>query len=150
MPNKLLIIDDDVDLCHLLSRYLIKKGYTTETAFSGNKGIAKYKAGDFDAVIADYRLGDMDGIQLIKELRQLNSKVAILIITGYSDIRPAIEVTRLGAFDYIPKPLVPEEVLDTLKKMLNREPVKEPVTPPPGETAVFEKDYYIGRSNATL
>lgn len=150
MSHKLLIIDDDVDLCHLLSRYLIKKGYTTETAFSGNKGIAKYKAGDFDAVIADYRLGDMDGIQLIKELRQLNSKVAILIITGYSDIRPAIEVTRLGAFDYIPKPLVPEEVLDTLKKMLNREPVKEPVTPPPGETAVFEKDYYIGRSNATL
>ncbi|ANH81882.1 sigma-54-dependent Fis family transcriptional regulator [Niabella ginsenosidivorans] len=149
MPNKLLIIDDDVDLCHLLSRYLFKKGYVTETAFSGNKGIAKYKTGDFDAVIADYRLGDMDGIQLIRELKQINSKVAILIITGYSDIRPAIEVTRLGAFDYIPKPLVPEEVLEILKKMLNREYSGEQAALPQNEAILFEQDYYIGTSDAT-
>ncbi|MGC4234240.1 MAG: sigma-54 dependent transcriptional regulator [Niabella sp.] len=149
MPHKLLIIDDDVDLCHLLSKYLLKKGYYVETAFSGNKGLAKYKAGSFDAVIADYRLGDMEGPQLLKELKEVNSKVAVLIITGYSDIRPAIEVIRLGAFDYIPKPLVPEEVTDILQKMLCCDYVKEkPVVHP--EAASSSNDYYIGKSKATL
>lgn len=76
MPQKLLIIDDDADLCQLLSRYLKKNGYQVETAYSGNKGVARYKAENFDAVIADYRLGDMDGTALVKELKQLNANAA--------------------------------------------------------------------------
>ncbi|WP_300601248.1 sigma-54 dependent transcriptional regulator [Niabella sp.] len=149
MPTKLLIIDDDVDLCQLLARYLLKNGYEVETAYSGNKGIAKYKADHFDAVIADYRLGDMNGAQLVRELKTLNSKVAVLIITGYSDIRQAIEVTRLGVFDYIPKPLVPEEVLELLKKMTTLQHHKEvEATTGSGEHA-FVQDYYIGKSKPT-
>ncbi|WP_018629117.1 sigma-54-dependent transcriptional regulator [Niabella aurantiaca] len=149
MPHKLLIIDDDADLCQLLTRYLLKNGYEVETAYSGNKGIAKYKTGRFDAVIADYRLGDMDGAQLVRELKYLNNQAAILIITGYSDIRPAIEVTRLGAFDYIPKPLVPEEVLELLKKMITRSEGSGPAPVSQSSTGAFSEEYYIGKAKAT-
>ncbi|MCD2421565.1 sigma-54 dependent transcriptional regulator [Niabella pedocola] len=149
MPIKLLIIDDDVDLCQLLARYLLKNGYEVETAYSGNKGIAKYKADHFDAVITDYRLGDMDGVQLVRELKELNSKVAVLVITGYSDIRQAIEVTRLGVFDYIPKPLVPEEVLELLKKMTTRQQSGEEGPSIKSNSSAFTEDYYIGKSKPT-
>ena len=149
MPVKLLIIDDDADLCQLLARYLLKNGYEVETAYSGNKGVAKYKAAPFDAVIADYRLGDMDGVRLVQELKQVNKKAAILVITGYSDIRQAIEVTRLGAFDYIPKPLVPEEVLDLLKKMTTQQQAKEPESSRSVSGDFFHQEYYIGKSKPT-
>ncbi|MGJ7032506.1 sigma-54-dependent transcriptional regulator [Niabella hirudinis] len=149
MPAKLLIIDDDADLCQLLTHYLIKKGYEVETAFSGNKGIAKYKAASFDAVIADYRLGDMDGVQLVQRLKEVNEKAAILVITGYSDIRQAIEVTRLGVVDYIPKPLVPEEVLELLKKMTAAECEKKTGAFLGSPEIVFNEECYIGKSKPT-
>jgi two-component system response regulator HydG len=111
MAKRALIIDDDIDLCLLLSRFLNKNGFETATAHSGAKGIALYDPANFDVVIADYRLDDMDGIKLIKGLKAKDPHVAILVITGYSDIKTAVEVIKLGAFDYITKPLIPDEVL---------------------------------------
>lgn len=116
MSNKILIIDDDTDLCNLLKRFLLKSGYEADTAHSGAKGIAKFKEEKFDIVICDYRLGDMEGSEVLKALRKENSGVKVLMITGYSDIKTAVEVIKLGAFDYIVKPLVPDEVLSVLKK----------------------------------
>ncbi len=118
MLKKLLIIDDDTDLCHLLSRLLEKNGYGTQEAFSGKKGIECYKEQQHDAVICDYRLGDMDGIQLVRELKEIDPRVPILIITGYSDIKTAVEVIKSGASDYITKPLIPDEVIKIVTQLL--------------------------------
>ena len=118
MNKKILIIDDDVDLCTLLGRYLSRKGFDTELAHTGNKGIAKFTEQPFDAVISDYRLGDMEGKELIAALKQKNPAVKILMITGYSDIKTAVEVIKLGAYDYITKPLIPEEVFSILNTLL--------------------------------
>ena len=118
MNKKILIIDDDIDLCTLLSRYLSKKGFETETAHTGSKGIAKFTEHKFDAVICDYRLGDMDGKHIIAALKDKDPSVKLLVITGYSDIKTAVEVIKLGAFDYITKPLIPDEVTSILANLL--------------------------------
>jgi two-component system response regulator HydG len=118
MNKKILIIDDDIDLCTLLSRYLNKKGFETETAHTGSKGIAKFSEHKFDAVICDYRLGDMDGKHIIAALKDKDPSIRILVITGYSDIKTAVEVIKLGAFDYITKPLIPDEVSAILSNLL--------------------------------
>ena len=118
MRNRILIIDDDIDLCTLLARFLSKNGYETEMAYTGKKGITLFTEKKFDVVICDYRLGDMEGIEVISALKKLNPHVIVLIITGYSDIKTAVEVIRLGALDYITKPLIPDEVLSVLKKVL--------------------------------
>src|SRR5258705_1183259 len=118
MRNRILIIDDDMDLCTLLARFLSKNGYETEVAYTGKKGISLFAEKKFDVVICDYRLGDMEGIEVISALKKLNPHVIVLIITGYSDIKTAVEVIRLGALDYITKPLIPDEVLSVLKKVL--------------------------------
>lgn len=118
MRNSILIIDDDMDLCTLLSRFLNKNGYETDIAHTGAKGIARFSEKKFDVVICDYRLGDMEGKDVVSALKKINQQVIVLVITGYSDIKTAVEVIRLGAMDYIAKPLIPDEVLSVLNKAL--------------------------------
>ena len=118
MNRRILIIDDDLDMCTLLSRYLSRKGFETDVAHSGSKGIVKCKEGNFDIVLCDYRLGDKDGKDVLVEIKAHKPETIVLIITGYSDIKTAIEVVKLGAYDYITKPLIPDEVLNVLATAL--------------------------------
>jgi two-component system response regulator HydG len=118
MRNNILIIDDDMDLCALLARFLSKNGYETAMAYTGKKGISMFSEKKFDIVICDYRLGDMEGIEVISFLKELDQNVIVLVITAYSDIKTAVEVIRVGAWDYITKPLIPDEVLSVLKRAL--------------------------------
>src|SRR6478609_4588487 len=119
MKNSVLVIDDDVDMCALLSRFLTKNDYIVDTAHSSAKGIEKFKAGKFDIVISDFRLGEKkDGKDVLLEIKQHNPSAIVLIITGYSDIKIAVDVIKSGAYDYITKPLVPDEVLSVLKSAL--------------------------------
>jgi len=152
MSKKVLIIDDDTDLCLLLSRYLNKNGFETSIAPSGQKGITLYGNQSFDAVICDYRLGDMDGIQVIRALKKADPQAKILIITGYSDIKTAVEVIKEGAYDYIIKPLIPDEVLSILNKLVTGEADAAPGPTVKGERATpkpaTNPDIYTGQSAA--
>jgi two-component system response regulator HydG len=118
--KRVLIIDDDMDLCRLLSSYLLRKGFEADTALSGVKGILKFSESKYDVVICDYRLGDMNGKELIASLKEHDPAVKVLVITGYSDIKTAVEVIKLGAFDYITKPLIPDEVVSLLSNILEK------------------------------
>ncbi|WP_153800947.1 sigma-54-dependent transcriptional regulator [Foetidibacter luteolus] len=120
MKKRVLIIDDDTDMCLLLSRLLTKNGYETDTAHSGLKGIAKVKESTFDVVLCDYRLGDKEGKDVLLEIKTINPETIVLIITGYSDIKTAVEVIKNGAYDYITKPLIPDEVLNVLATALKQ------------------------------
>ncbi|MEO6838923.1 MAG: sigma-54 dependent transcriptional regulator [Ginsengibacter sp.] len=118
MNKRILIIDDDFDMCALLSRFLEKKGYSTEIAHNGAKGIAKFNEYHFDIVLCDYRLGDKDGKDVLLKIKETKPKTIVIIITGYSDIKTAVDVIKLGAFDYITKPLIPDEVVNVIEKAL--------------------------------
>jgi two-component system, NtrC family, response regulator HydG len=118
--KKILIIDDDTDMCALLVNLLNKKGYETDFAHSGAKGLKKFKEDKFDLVMSDYRLGDMEGGKLLTEIKKVDSHANVIIFTGYEDIKTAVNVIKLGAFDYIVKPLIPDEVLSTVEKSFDR------------------------------
>ncbi len=121
--KRILIIDDDMDMCNLLSRFLNRKGFETDTAFTGSKGLLKFREKNYDVVLCDFRLGDMDGREALTELKKVNPTAVVIIITGYQDIKMAVEIMRQGAFDYITKPLIPEEVVNVINKGLNTEQV---------------------------
>ena len=129
MKKKILIIDDDFDMCALLSRYLDKKGYETSTAHNGSKGLNKFNEEHFDIVLCDFRLGDKDGKDVLSKIKQAKPKTIVIIITGYSDIKVAVDVIKMGAFDYITKPLIPDEVINVIEKSL-ASPVSEAVLQP--------------------
>lgn len=117
-----------MDLCTLLGRFLSKNGYDVDVAHAGNKGIAKFSEAQFNLVICDYRLGDMEGIDVLKALRKENPAIKVLMITGYSDIKTAVEVIKMGAFDYIAKPLIPDEVLMVINKAIESPAIAETET----------------------
>jgi two-component system, NtrC family, response regulator HydG len=154
MNKKILIIDDDTDLCILLSRYLTRKGFETEMAHAGNKGIAKFAEQKFAAVICDYRLGDMEGKEIIAALKEKDPGIKILVITGYSDIKTAVEVIKLGAYDYITKPLIPDEVFSILNTLLqlpadydgNGKKAKAVSDSGKAATVNADNDFFIGQS----
>jgi two-component system response regulator HydG len=118
--KKILIIDDDTDMCSLLVNLLNKKGYETDFAHSGAKGLKKFKEDKFDLVMSDYRLGDMEGGKLLSEIKKIDAHANVIIFTGYEDIKTAVNVIKLGAFDYIVKPLIPDEVISTVEKSFDR------------------------------
>jgi two-component system response regulator HydG len=117
--KKILIIEDDVDICMLLKRFLVKNNYEVFAAHSGNKGLAIFDEEKPDLVLSDFRLGDLDGSQVLNKIKQKNSSTPVIIITGYSDIKVAVNVIKQGAYDYITKPLFPDEILLTIKRALN-------------------------------
>src|SRR3954471_11628534 len=116
--KRILIIDDDMDMCALLSRFLQRNGFETDAAHTGQKGIAKFNEQKFDIVLCDFRLGDKDGRDVLQDIKAINPQTIVIIITGYSDIKTAVDVIKLGAFDYITKPLIPDEVLNVISKSL--------------------------------
>jgi two-component system response regulator HydG len=146
MNKKILIIDDDLDMCTLLSRFLGKKGYFVDSAHSASKGIAKVAEGSFDIVLCDFRLGDKDGKDVLLKIKEINPETIVIIITGYSDIKTAVDVIKLGAFDYITKPLVPDEVINVIEKALAA-PADDHVTPAVNTPAVKNKKSYMVSAN---
>lgn len=118
--NKILIIDDDQDILTLLRRFLSKSGYEVETTHNGTQGEKMIDSFDPDLVMCDYKLDDMDGSVLLTKIKERKPDLPVIIITGYSDLRTAVKVVRLGAFDYITKPLIPDEILLNVRQALNQ------------------------------
>src|SRR5665647_2486415 len=146
MKKKILIIDDDIDMCALLSRFLNKKGFETEVAHNGTKGLAKFNEEHFDIVLCDYRLGDKDGKDVLLKIKEIKPKTIVIIITGYSDIKTAVDVIKLGAFDYITKPLIPDEVINVIEKALTS-PSTELITPSVKAVVPKNKRQYVISAN---
>ncbi|MBC8110615.1 MAG: sigma-54-dependent Fis family transcriptional regulator [Verrucomicrobia bacterium] len=120
--KKILVIDDDTDICLLLNRFLTKNGYQVEIAHKGKDGLRSLDTFQPDLILTDFRLGDIDGGELLLKIKEKHPQMPVIIITGYSDIKIAVNVMRQGAFDYITKPLFPDEILVTVKKALNHSP----------------------------
>lgn len=153
MKKRVLIIDDDMDMCTLLSRFLSRNGYDTDVAYSGQKGIAKFEEEHFDVVLCDYRLGNMDGKEVLMSVKKAKPETIVLIITGYSDIKTAVDVIKQGAYDYITKPLIPDEVLSVLNKAFDQsaQPIEKTAAGkakfPPGK--YHKQEYLVGEAPAT-
>ncbi len=117
MNKRILIIDDDIDICTVLSRFLNNNGYEADVAFTATGGLSKFKNGNFDIVITDYRLGEKSGQDVLIEIKKIKPETIVIIITGYAHIKTAVEVMKSGAYDYISKPLIPDEVLNLLSRV---------------------------------
>jgi two-component system response regulator HydG len=117
--QKILIIDDDRDMCLLLKRFLSRHGYEVSEVYSGKKALEMAEEFKPDLVMCDFRLEDMDGNTVLIKMKEKFPFVPFIIITGYSDIKTAVEVMKLGAYDYVTKPLIPDEILMTIRKALN-------------------------------
>src|SRR5215213_3518844 len=116
--QKILIIDDDRDMCLLLKRFLSRHGFEVLEAYNGKKSLEILEETEPSLVMCDFRLEDMEGNVLLGKIKEKYPHLPVIIITGYSDIKIAVEVMKMGAYDYITKPLFPDEILVTIRKAL--------------------------------
>ena len=116
--KKILIIDDEVNIGLLLSKFLTRNGFEVKTATSGASGLDLLSRDEFNLVLCDYRLEDTDGREVLKKIKASYPNLGVIIITGYSDIKLAVELIKMGAYDYITKPLYPDEILNTINKAI--------------------------------
>jgi two-component system response regulator AtoC len=103
--KSVLVIDDDPLIRKTLSSYLSKKGFEAVAAEDGEEGIQKYEEHIPDLVILDIRLPDVDGLEVLGRIREKNPNASIIIMTAYDDMKTTIEAIKLGAFEYLVKPL---------------------------------------------
>lgn len=154
MNKQILIVDDDTDICALLSRFLNRHGYSTETAFSGSKAMELLKAKKFDLLVSDFRLGDTDGLKLLEKLHAEDIHLPVIIITGYSDIKMAVNVIKAGALDYVTKPLIPDEILLMIRKALGEDGGESGYTPGTKQQTSAKQtaspSFLVGKSKSAL
>ncbi len=137
---KLLVIDDDPAFNKMLTSFLMKKDYDVKSAHSPHSALELLKANKFDLVLTDFKLPDMNGIQLMQEIKKTYNNIPVILITNYSDIRTAVNSIKLGAFEFVTKPVIPDELIKTIEKAIQSKDNNQ------SETIINQKQ---SKSNAT-
>ncbi|MGI8494147.1 MAG: sigma-54-dependent transcriptional regulator, partial [Pyrinomonadaceae bacterium] len=115
--KKILIVDDEKNLRESLAELVESENFEAEQAADGAEALLKIRAGNFACVFLDIRMPRMDGLQVLAKLREENlSDAPVIVVSAFGESSQTIEAMRLGAFDYITKPLDIEEILQTLKR----------------------------------
>jgi len=117
--ERILIVDDDVDLYQLVTQFLEPEGFEVEAAHDGPKGLERALSGDYSLIVLDLMLPDMGGLEVLRNLR-LKSNVPVLILTARGEDVDRIVGLEIGADDYLPKPFNPRELLARIRAILRR------------------------------
>ena len=117
--NRILIVDDDLDLCELLAKYLQREGFEFDMVHSGNQGVEQALNGDYALVILDVMLPGMNGFEILRSLRN-RSNLPVLMLTARGDDVDRIVGLEMGADDYLPKPFNPRELIARIRAILRR------------------------------
>ncbi len=148
MPSEatFLIVDDEQEVCNFFSYLLKHKGHQVITANSGAEAIEKIVENHFNTALVDLKLPDANGLDILKEIKSRQPDCEVIIITGYSTVKSAVEAIQLGAFDYVEKPFVDINDMEALlDKSLNVRPVSEELS-----KARQEQGFIIGYSQKML
>ncbi len=122
---KILIVDDEVNLLQSLGDILRSKGFMVGTARNGLEALDRLKERFFDLVIADLKMPGMGGMELLKVLRERYPQTTVVILTGYGTVKSAVDAIKRGAYNYLVKPFVPDEILLIIQKIVQDEILRE-------------------------
>lgn len=144
-----LLVEDDTTFSAIIEGFLKKNGYQVDAYFSISNSISAIKKNKYDLVLLDYRLGDGNGLEVLDFIQDQGITVPVIIMTGFSDVRTAVRAMRKGVYDYITKPVNPDELLMILKEALthsNEKPMIVSKARLKEEDRSDEKEYVKGKS----
>jgi two-component system, NtrC family, response regulator HydG len=141
MKKSILIIDDDLYIVNLLDNYFKREGYITHTLIKGKPALQLIQKKKFDVILCDIRLPDIEGNELLLQIRQLAPDTAIIMMTAYAQIQTAVESIKAGAFDYVTKPIYPENISNVVKNAIKSKQSR---------SSLDEDDFITGNSKRML
>ncbi len=116
---KILLIDDEIEFVSTLAERLELRGFFPKTAEDGESGINMIESEAFDIVILDLMMPGLSGIETLRQIKVGNNKLPVILLTGHGSTKEGIEGMRLGAFDYLMKPLDINELINKISLALN-------------------------------
>jgi two-component system NtrC family response regulator len=131
---RVLVADDELSICRSCEKILRRSGYEVKTVLSGRDALALLERESFDLVFTDLKMAEMGGMELLQALQTRFPDVVPVVITGYATVASVVETMKLGAFDYLPKPFTPSEMLAVVTKAWEkRKRILESCAAAPGE-----------------
>jgi two-component system phosphate regulon sensor histidine kinase PhoR len=119
-PTSILVVDDEMGIREGCRRVLAEDGYVIDLAEDGMAGLAKVQEKPYDLILVDLMMPGIGGLDLIKKINEIDPEIIVVIITGYATIETAVEATKRGAYDYLPKPFTPEALSVLVKRGLEK------------------------------
>ena len=113
---KVLLVDDEPHFVKLLAERLAGRGFNVETAGGGSEAIERAKGESYDAIVLDLLMPEMDGLETLKQLKEINPDLQVILLTGHGTIDKGVEAMKLGAMDFVEKPADFQELLEKIKK----------------------------------
>jgi two-component system nitrogen regulation response regulator NtrX len=123
--NTILVIDDDRSVRDSLKMTLEYERYEVDFAENGEQGLSKLASQRFDTILLDVKMAGMDGIEVLQKIKDKNSNLPVIMISGHGTIETAVEATKLGAFDFLPKPLDRDKLLIAIRNALQHASIAE-------------------------
>ncbi|MDH3456528.1 MAG: sigma-54 dependent transcriptional regulator [Gemmatimonadota bacterium] len=123
--RKILIVDDEMSVRQSLGEWFLEDGFEVETAEDGNVALQKMGHGPYNIVLVDLKMPGMDGIALQKRIREIDSRATVIILTAYASVDTAVEALKLGAFDYVTKPVDPDDLSNLVRNALRQQELSE-------------------------
>ncbi|MFZ1060224.1 MAG: sigma-54 dependent transcriptional regulator [Candidatus Rokuibacteriota bacterium] len=127
MSSQLLIVDDERLIRWSLEQTLAKGGYEVSSASTGEAALAAVREDPPDLILLDLKLPDIDGLQVLRQIKELSPHLQVLIMTAYADVGTAVEAMKLGAYDYLPKPIDFDNLAVTIRNALETSQLKRKV-----------------------
>jgi len=119
--ERILIVDDEESICEMLSIMLEKEGYFTQAVNTAKEALSLFQKEDFDCLILDIKMPEMDGLELLSQVKKIDSQIKVIMITAFGSMESTIQALRAGANDYFVKPFNGEEIKLRLKNLLERD-----------------------------
>lgn len=117
---RILVVDDEKGIREGCRRVLVAEGHSVETAENGEKGLEMAQTAAFDLLLVDVKMPTVGGIELVRRVQEIDPAIVCVMITGYATLETAIEATKSGAYDFLPKPFTPDELVAKVSKGLDR------------------------------
>lgn len=114
----ILIVDDEPAICRNCVKILTKMDYEVKYALSGYDALKMLEAEQFDVVVTDLKMSNLGGMEVLRRLKETHPETMVIVITGYASVSSAVEVMKMGAFDYLPKPFTPHELRSVVHQSL--------------------------------
>ncbi len=144
--EKILVIDDEPDIGWLFSKILSEEGYKVLTSLNGEEGISKIKKEKPDLVFLDLKLPGMDGMEILKEIRTFDKDLLVIVLTAYETVKTAVEAMKLGAYDYLSKPVKIDRIKTTIKNAIRTQTLIKDAVLRKKTTEKIDFDLIIGDS----
>jgi two-component system response regulator AtoC len=123
--ERILVVDDEEAIRRIFQDYFTMLGYQVVTAASGRDALSKFVPGEFDCVLSDLLMPEMDGMEFLKQLREIDEKVAFFMMTGHPSVETALDAIKAGAYDYVSKPVNLEDVRFKIERAMRMRGVEK-------------------------